>query len=782
MLRRFRTPALVVAGLLSLYAIAGFLVLPAVARSYAADHLRETYGLDLAVGKLRFNPFTLLARVDELTLDARDGERLVSFERLAANVGWRSLFERALVFQSIELAGPFVHLHLREDGTLNLAAAFSTPQAGERPDAGEGAPPALIVDEFVLAQGALRFTDERDGRDFDRRFEPLGLHLHGFSTRPQERSELVALMISLGDGGQLMVSGTLSAEPVAFDLDLVAADVPLAIAQPYVPETLAAEIAGGALSFTLDVHHGLPGQPTALAVRGAAAVTGLAIEVSGRGEPVLSWNEVVLNRIELDLSPDRLVIGELAIDGLDSLFRIHRNGDTNVGLVMRAAARDGESAGPGDGAGDEDPAPPSGGEAAAAGAGEDFPFSIGRIAITGSKLLFNDQQIVPPVTIGIADLAGEITGLASTPGSRLSAKIKGGVGDHGGADISGGAALFTAEHDLDADVSFTNVEMTDVSPYAGKFAGYQISKGKLFLDLHYTLEGSRIKGENRALFDQLELGARVDSEDATSLPVKFALSLLRDRHGRIDIRLPVEGDVDAPGFRFGHLIGQALLNLLTRMVTAPFTFIADLFGGGPDMEYAVFEAGSGTISAEERQKILPLATALEERPRLLVEVQGWADPEADGAVLRGRKLDALLAAAGATAATPAAALEAAYEAQFGAGAAEALRAEMAATPPSGNGSSAAGPPDPEGPAAGSRPEATAPGIGPAAYEAELRARLLAAQPVTQEELLEIAFARGRQVMTVLVVDGGVDAERIFVRRGELTAKEGTRAKLILDAR
>jgi hypothetical protein len=272
------------------------------------------------------------------------------------------------------------------------------------------------------------------------------------------------------------------------------------------------------------------------------------------------------------------------------------------------------------------------------------------------------------------------------------------------------------------------------------------------------------------VFDQRELGARVESEDATTLPVKFALSLLRDRHGRIDISLPVEGDVDAPGFRFGHLIGQTLVNLLTRMVTAPFAFIANAFGGGPDMEYAVFEAGSGALPAAERDKILPLSSALAERPQLTVEIQGWADRGIDGAVLRQRKFEAALATAGG-----ATALAGVYEQLFGAGSAAALRAELApeAGTPAGSGALPSTAPDP---AALEK-----------ALEEEMRSRAIAAQPLDDEELVQLAYDRGRQVMDVLVRDGSVVADRIFVRRGEITgagsaAGEGTRARLILGAR
>lgn len=778
MLKKMKIPAIVVAVSLLLYTLLGFLAVPALVRSQAIDYLHEQYGLALAIDELRFNPYTLHARAEGVSLDDADGARLVSWDGLSVDLGWRSLWERALVFQAIALSGPFVHVELQRDGDLNLAEAFAAQPAAEESarsdDGSEGGGIAIVVDEFVLEGGALRFSDLRDGRDFDRRFAPLALRLHDFSTRPAEPSELVALRIALGERGVLTVAGELTAAPLAFDLGLDAQDIPLELAQPYVPETLAARIASGALSFALHAAYGK--QTPEIAVRGDAAIVELAIEVAERDDPVLAWRELALRGIEFDLAPDRLAIAEIAIDGFDSVFRIHDDGTTNVGLLLGAGTsdetaddetEDGEA---GDDASDGGAAPADGAD----DAGPAFPFSVGRIVIGDSTLLFNDQQIRPAVTMQIEDLSGEITGVSSAPDARIEAKLAGRVGEHGNADIGGHIAPFVEAHDLQADVSFGNVEMTEFSPYAGRFAGYEIAQGKLFLDLHYTLAGNRIQGENRALFDQFELGGRVDSEDATSLPVKFALSLLRDRHGRIDISLPIEGDIDAPGFRFGHLIGQALLNTLTKIVTAPFSFIAGVFGGGPDMEYAEFTPGSAEMAAGEREKILPLVRALDERPRLILEIQGWAEREQDGEALRQARLAEALAAL-AAAGTPAGELlRTAFEEQFGAEATAALRTELEAgmAPPTENG---------EADGNDASPADVAAEID-SRLQTEMQARLLVAQPVTEEELGALAFSRGRGVMRTLV-EGGAPAERIFVRSGTIGGtEEGLRARLILGAR
>lgn len=757
MQKRIRLIAAVAGCLLLFYSIIGFLVVPAVAKSQAIGQLQDLYGLELEIGKLGFNPYTLIAKADAVALKAEDGERLLAFTQLTLDLQWRSLFERAIVLRSIDLVEPFVHVHIFEDGRLNLAEAFASEAdtaAAAPTDEETAGIPVLVVESILMSRGELRFTDDQDGRGFDQRFTPLDLQMQHFTTRPAEAADLSRFLIELAAGGRIEVSGDLAAIPAAFALSVHASDLSLPVVQPYVPAALAAELAAGRLSFDIDIRYGQATQSALLSVGGSAAIDALKVVISGRDEPVLAWERVALSGIALELAPDSLVIDEIAIDGLDSSFRIYSDGDTNIGKVLRTATESETEA---------DVA------AVASEEGQDdgiaFPFMVHRIVVDGSTLLYRDELIRPPVSVRIDELGGAFTGLASAPDARLEASIDGVVGSHGRADIAGAAMLFAPAPDLDATVSFSNIELTDFSPYAGRFAGYEILQGKLYLDLRYTLAGTRIKGENRALFDQFELGNRVESEDAIRLPLKLALSLLRDRQGRIEITLPVEGDINDPEFRIGPLVWQAFVNVLTKIVTAPFSFIASVFGGGPDMEFAVYVPGSAVLVAAERDKFKPLASAMTERPRLLLEIQGAADPLQDRDALRQRKYAELIATAPTLAEV--------YEGQFGAGSVAALREEVAAAAAAGN-EDEAGPPE----------VASAPPPDPdALLEEEMGRRLLAAQVVDDEELVALALARGQQVMEVLVRDGAVEAGRIFVRRGEIAkAGEGLRTRLILEAR
>ena len=169
-------------------------------------------------------------------------------------------------------------------------------------------------------------------------------------------------------------------------------------------------------------------------------------------------------------------------------------------------------------------------------------------------------------------------------------------------------------------MNFRNIELSTFNPYSGKFAGYNISKGKLTTELSYKIDGRKLNAGHHIIIDQLEFGEKTASKDAVSLPIKLAVALLKDRHGVIDLDVPVTGSLDDPHFRLGPVIWKVVVNLLVKIVTSPFALLGSLFGGGPDMQFVDFPAGIATLDAVGQNKVKTIVKALMERPQLKISV------------------------------------------------------------------------------------------------------------------------------------------------------------------
>ncbi len=255
---------------------------------------------------------------------------------------------------------------------------------------------------------------------------------------------------------------------------------------------------------------------------------------------------------------------------------------------------------------------------------------VDRLQVTGGDVEFADLSLRPQFGTRVSDLSGLIVGLSTEPSSRAEVSLEGKVDEFGLARVSGNLSPLGATEYTDIKAIFRNVEMKNLTPYSGKFAGRKIESGKLSLDLEYKIDQRKLKGENKVVVDNLVLGDRIESKDATNLPLDLAIALLRDSNGMIELGLPVQGSLDDPQFSFGGLVWKVIVNVLTKIATSPFRALGALLGGsGEEFEAVNFEPGEARLLPPEREKLAKLAKALEQRPQLKLEVVGRFDKTRD---------------------------------------------------------------------------------------------------------------------------------------------------------
>jgi hypothetical protein len=275
-----------------------------------------------------------------------------------------------------------------------------------------------------------------------------------------------------------------------------------------------------------------------------------------------------------------------------------------------------------------------------------MPISIGTVRIIDGSANYADFWIQPNFAVGIQTLNGSIDGLSSDPKSRAKVKLDGKVDRYAPVNIDGEMNLLAASVYSDIKMSFKGLELTTMTPYSGRFAGYKIDKGKLSVDVTYKVDNRVLSADQHFVIDQLQLGERVESPDAVHLPLKLAVALLKDRNGVIDVPLPITGSLDDPQFKIGPIIWHAIVNLLAKVATAPFAALGHLFGGhgGEEMKYVDFTPGNADLDNESKQKLDALTKALHEHTQLQLDVPLVYSSELDRPELAKRRLERQLVA------------------------------------------------------------------------------------------------------------------------------------------
>lgn len=270
---------------------------------------------------------------------------------------------------------------------------------------------------------------------------------------------------------------------------------------------------------------------------------------------------------------------------------------------------------------------------------------VDRITFTDSRLNFTDHYIKPNYTADVGKLHGTVTRLSSAPASRAAVSLKGSWDASSPVAISGTMNPLRGDLFIDIGAKGQDIELTKLTAYSQRYAGYGITDGRLTLDVRYHIEGGKLRGRNKLLIDHLTFGEKVESPDATTLPVLFVIRLLTDAKGRIDLELPISGSLEDPKFKLSALIGQVLRSLFTRAASEPFSVLAPAAGGSADLAYVEFGPGLSELTPAAKKKLEALATVLQDRPGLTLEISPRIDAVRDVEALKAAALQRRLAAA-----------------------------------------------------------------------------------------------------------------------------------------
>jgi hypothetical protein len=262
----------------------------------------------------------------------------------------------------------------------------------------------------------------------------------------------------------------------------------------------------------------------------------------------------------------------------------------------------------------------------------DFYFKLDKVRISNGASSFADLSMILPFSAEIRGLEGGASGISSEHESTINVTLKGNAYDLSPVDIKGKIQPFIG--DYKAALNFKGMPLPLMSAYMAEFAGYKLEKGKMSIGMNYKVEKGELTATNNLHIEQFELGEKIDNPRAVDMPLDLAIALLKDMNGVINLDVPITGSLNDPQFSFSGIIGDAILNILTKAITSPFQAIASLLGTNEDLRAVQFVAGESELSESQKPKLDGLAKVLREREILKLEIKGTAFESQDWAVLR----------------------------------------------------------------------------------------------------------------------------------------------------
>ena len=513
--------------------------------------------------------------------------------------------------QSVAIEGGNVTLKRLKNGIIDLQKLIYVSR-NNFPEA-KATPWSYALEEIVLSNTGVDFTDEVPSRVVNVKLDELMLKLSGVSSNPKgvigiESAGKINQKTTINLHAQLTREALMSKgnfELSHFDLPLI---------DPYLEPSSNAALRRGDLTLSAQFVY----TPKKTSVQGKIGLNDWIVEDRRDSSVLLGWNRIGVTPFVYAYPDNRLKINQISVNGLYTNALVDHNKTLNYSTLSKGAKSDANATNK---------------------KSNPFGIDVVKLAIANSSATFSDLSLPLPFKTYIHDLNGEVLGISTTKDVTTFVRLKGAVDQYGLAKIDGSLNTKAPKNFTDMKVVFDNLELKQYTPYSLQFLGYKIANGKLFLNLGYKINNGKLDSKNQVVIKQIELGE--EKAGGSPWPMRLVVALLEDSNGIIDIDLPIQGDVNSPDFKYGKVVWQVIGNLLTKAVTSPFKLLGSLMGISSEDETAssvTFESGEYELSPPMKERLDKLATVLAKRPKLTLKVHGgWAAKE-DDRVLRIQKL------------------------------------------------------------------------------------------------------------------------------------------------
>lgn len=629
--------------------------------------------------------------------------------------------------------------------------------ANAEPEPSTSTPWSIALDSLRLVDNEIAFTDQTLATEFNTTAQ-IDVTVSDINNQPQSLMPLTAT-VELDSGGVLNLVAELTLLPqldVAAELSVD--NLVLDLVQPYLSDYTALDLQSGALesNVAIAINNAEP-----FSVTGDVEIANLELSDALMNESLITFSRFAIDNFAYSTAGNNAEISEVIFTDLNARVIVNEDGSTNIARSIKPATATTEVV--------EIDASTSNSPEAEASNTSLPSITVGRVRLENGSANFTDRSLPLVFNAIIQNLNGAVDGISNTTSQATEISLEGQVGEFGLLQLSSQLDPFNITEQSQFDLTFTNIDLPSTTPYVIKFAGREVDAGNVDLKLTYALNAGELVANNQMALSDMRLGDRVDHPGAMDLPLDLALALLKDSNGVIDLEIPVTGNVDDPEFNFGPAIRRAITNIFTNLVSAPFRLLGSLLGGSDDvsLDHIRFLPGRADIAAPEREILLQLGEALTQRPQLVLEIPLLQGTAADTLALQTlavtERVESLLAANEATEATTATTaslterrrslLETLYtQAMLTPELAE-LQLAHTATPATAdtNGSQAT----------------ESAQLDIIAYNADLRDRLIAAEPIGQRELDALSQARMTSVMEFMITNGSIDSSRMRAAETEV---------------
>lgn len=573
-------------------AIVAFAVSP-IAKHFLINNSKELIGRKIDMENLSVNIFTGRLQVENFTLyEADDSTSFVAFDLFDVNVNLHKLLSKTAEIESVELSGADIRV-VQNGNIFNFTdiIEFFSSDSTATDTVEEPSEWNVVINDIHLNHSYLYYQDQEIGSEW--KLKDISLVIPGIDL--SDLSTDMGLQLDFTNGGKLETTMKYNTEKALYDLQVKIQNFHLSPVLPYLQQSLNIENLDGKFSADLAIH-GSSEHILNFDVTGLVSLSEFNM-LDTLQKSAASFDSVATTIKQIDLINNKIELSSLYISGLHSYYEIFQDKNDNFSMLIKADTTQTQDSL----------------AVAYADTTEEKPFVliINDLRIANTNFDFIDNSLPQPFNYTISDICVSSTNFNITKQNTIEAnavlqnsgklKLKwiGSIEDISNQNIS---------------VFLNNIDLQSFTPYSLAMFGNPITNGHISIQSQNVIINNRLKGTNKVSIFQPQIGDKDKSVKAEyNVPLKMGLYILTDKNGKVDLDLPISGNIDSPDFSYGKIIIKTLGNLLVKVAASPFNVLKN---SNAQIDQVCFNATATEFSNEEYAQFAQLGTMLREKPEL----------------------------------------------------------------------------------------------------------------------------------------------------------------------
>ncbi|WP_333803069.1 DUF748 domain-containing protein [Sulfurospirillum sp.] len=524
------------------------------------------------------------------------------------------------------LQKPTLNLILEKEYSSNLERLFTLPKptvdAQKKVSSTPSSEWKFLLKHLLVDTSHIQINDQ-NVKAPPILLSPLSLNLFHITNNSNQKIDF-DLNSTIDATASLNLKGAFLLANSSLEMNIDAKALSLEKAQPYIVPFTTALIQDGTLSLNAMMKASFD-QNMTFEIKGNATVAKFSLGDKDH-KSLIAWENLGIDKLAYNLSPATLSIQNIMLDKPYINLDVKKDGSTNFTGLLKTTTT---------------PAQTKKGALKTSASNDSMAIYLGNITFNKGTAHFQDASLLLPFATFADRLIGSISTLDTKSTKPSLLKLEGKVDKYGYTKIEGSVLPFDPKNHANLKILFKNIDMPSLTPYSSKFVGYAIKQGKLSMDLNYKIKKGLMEGSNKINLDSLTLGDKIESEDATNLPLGLAIAILKDSKGQIDLDLPISGDLNDPQFRYGSIVWKAIGNLIGSIVTSPFKLLGSMLGiETENLKSIDFAAGEYTLIGSEEEKMEQYRQILEKRSELKLIITPSFNETLDTKILQEQNVTA----------------------------------------------------------------------------------------------------------------------------------------------